>query len=278
MHKYINTDTKQIIKSYFPLEKLKPNIVPYCSDTINKKTLDILLSGKDDLLDGKSVIVLGRAPYLIENTPFEKQRELIDSFDIVFRINHPSPYDYPQNSWEHFVDPEYHDKLGTRTDILFANPETLTRFEKQEKYHNLFLEGGGKRIVSLLCTSQEIEPQDEKKLDVIKDHVVFLYDSMLKDIKSEYIDLGGGEPSSGAIAIAYCLATRCKSLYITGITAYRLRRDRHIYNDAKEKVGVYGTFPHNNDTEFDWLAKQRHKDLRVTFDKVMTQKFELERK
>ena len=77
-----------------------------------------------DLLENKTVVVVGRAAYLLDNPYMENQAEFIDGHDIVVRINNPLPYPYTTKAWLHrlthanhtgyFINPEWHDVFGEK--------------------------------------------------------------------------------------------------------------------------------------------------------------------
>ena len=104
-----------------------------------------------DLLENKTVVVVGRAAYLLDNPYMENQAEFIDGHDIVVRINNPLPYPYTTkalmlaNDRGHFIDPNCHNVLGKKTDVFFVSKRPLIRFTN---WFDAFVKSGGKAVAN----------------------------------------------------------------------------------------------------------------------------------
>ena len=99
------------------------------------------------IIENKRIVVVGRAPYLLNNPYMENQGEFIDSHDIVVRINDPAVYTIAPFQWDNhpdcFIDPNYTDVLGERTDVYFVKPRLVLRYHE---WLDVFVKSGGKIV------------------------------------------------------------------------------------------------------------------------------------
>ena len=99
------------------------------------------------IIENKRIVVVGRAPYLLDNPYMENQAEFIDGHDIVVRINKPASYTIKPFEWGNdsgcFIDPNYTGVLGQRTDVFFVKSGLLFR---HHKWLDAFVKDGGKVV------------------------------------------------------------------------------------------------------------------------------------
>ena len=99
------------------------------------------------IIENKRIVVVGRAPYLLNNLYMDNQAEFIDAHDIVVRVNKPAAYTDDLFQWGNdsgcFIDPNYTGVLGKRTDVFFVKSRL---FYNHHKWLDAFVKDGGKVV------------------------------------------------------------------------------------------------------------------------------------
>ena len=202
-----------------------------------------------DLLENKTVVVVGRAPYLLDNPYMENQAEFIDSHDIVVRINAPAPYTCrfrSTNDTGHFIDPEWHDVLGQRTDVLYIRK---TQFLGSGKWIDAFVKSGGKVVAHSVFRSSHYESVSNRISEICYNHEI-LSSSFNQYIELCYlvgglkttVDTEGNErkkqmlATTGYLALWDILSYNVKQVSIIGFTQYQTNhpRDQEDYLASKD--------------------------------------------
>lgn len=205
-----------------------------------------------DYLKGKRVILVGPAP----STEGTKQKEFIESFDIVVRMNValPVPLDRIED-------------IGERCDILYnnMNQEPVNGGRLDPNYLN--------ETVKFLASSFPII--DPFKKDIIKfnnenkGYVPFhifdndLYNQLTKDIQCR--------PNIGISAIVDLLSYEISELYITGITFFQGGYDKSYRNLTESQIVTYmdryGI--HKQEPQKKFFKELYEKEDRIKVDKTL---------
>lgn len=175
------------------------------------------------LIENKRVVLVGPSNHL----QGLKQGKLIDSYDVVARVN-----DYPQDD----IEKDY----GDRTDIVFdscdsrINSDTLMkldRFEERAKKikviiaHTIQATNGG--------PSDGVEVQEN-----LRNNNIYNLDCWWIGIENYNIIkkiMGGLDPNSGMSAIMLMLLHNPKEFFITGISFYLQWKSDDFYNSIYRK-------------------------------------------
>jgi len=207
-----------------------------------------------NLLKGKRVAVVGPAPH-IRGT---KQRELIDSYDIVVRINKALPI--PANLVE---------DVGTKTDILY---NCLNPWEECGGAYNvdMWKKEGAQWVV---CPYPPIPPHFSKDIknfmEYNKNRVPFRYFPI-----GPYQELEktlGTRPNSGYLAIIDLLMHDIEELYITGFSffkggylpEYRQKNEQQVMEFMAKGCG------HKQTPQIEHFKSIMRKDSRIKVDKFL---------
>lgn len=166
-------------------------------------------------LRGKSVAILGRGPSLASCSA-----DVIDSYDVVVRVHRPAPIE----SWwpPPFVQPEWRERVGHRTDIFYTSfdyakePPDTEQVEFLGRMFTTFMAEGG----SFIC-----KPHPHYAVTDI------LANNRMRELWGElrYVGLGlyfnlwkimGYPPFPGTLVVADILAHDVTSVFIGGMTCY----------------------------------------------------------
>ena len=155
-------------------------------------------------LKDKRVIIVGPASYLLH----QGRGAEIDNYDIVVRVNHAIPIDYPEDH-------------GTRTDVLY-HAMTITALNKEpfkasQDQVISWDNAGIKWFISALDTQMPYVKTLSPYLKKASFEWTTLPTSFYEDIKSK---IGVKLPSTGVLAITHLLEAKVKSLAIVGFDFY----------------------------------------------------------
>lgn len=214
----IKTSLKELKKKKVNPEKreekqvIKKEMTPNYSIYIQKFMVQEKLK---KLVEGKSVVIVGPANYLINTN----QGESIDNYDVVIRFNGGI------NSVNHF-----YNNIGRKTDIWFYNFKDLSVLdnlpEKMPKllfcpYPKEMIDGYGINKSLPNCPIEFIESHFYNQLQLVMNF----------------------EPNSALLAILILLRQNIKSLYVTGISFYY---DGYYDNSKKNDEMTAGALVVNN--------------------------------
>lgn len=225
----------------------------------------VLLKEYADYLYNKSVCLVGRAGYLCKR----RDGALIDSHDIVVRINDPIPYvieegftEVPReyrrkvgSEWkmdaENFILPKYQSHIGKRCEVWYSVWNGPAR---KKQVMDCFQVNGGKYYMAL---RGKTPGEEREKLVENFDGIIFL-----PELQQGYRKAGHKSvPFGGTVACMHLCEYDIKSLYLTGFTC-------HV---GRPQVWVHG---HSGDNDFQWMRNLVKTDERVTVDPVMKISFE----
>ena len=197
------------------------------------------------IVKDKTVIVVGRAQYLLDEPEYENQGEFIDSHDIVIRVNSPNPYPHLEteaSATDDFVPLEMQQHLGKKTDILYIRQDMYRFFI--EGLLDKFCDSGG----IMVCAGEDTSYYhvDDRKYDWEKyipiiakrvDHHIPPH-SVIDQIRHFYDTVVAGESwrwLTGIVPITEILKCRCKALTIIGFTNYMSSTDDHLATGTLEQ-------------------------------------------
>ena len=222
-----------------------------------------------ELLTDKSVVVVGRAPYLLK----QLNGKFIDSHDVVVRVNNPLPYmssaiDLTRYK-DNFVNEYYHYNLGKNTHLMFLNPGAMKHelSARDMLGAKLFVQDGGKvfcsyekrnslKYESLGIEFYEITPRLRADLNR-RLFIYYMEIEGINDIQPKYVRV-----TMGMQAILSLLSFDIKSLFITGFSFYLTDEDAVYRKEGSElKPNRHVTF-----TELCWLGTIVDHDDRVKID------------
>ena len=225
-----------------------------------------------EILNGKSVALVGRAGYLLIDNEYGAE---IDSHDIVARINIPTPYPvtYPRFSNTVYIDPKYKTELGERVNILYINHghhldmmksmtalknagcfmivNAMPRFEKQ----SIMLHKWGKEIPKIRREINYYGISPALRRVVYAEFEKFR--PKMKEWKSNHM-----EPTSGTYSICELLTYNISQLSLYGFSSYVLSYDHKLAP------------LHNPLVESYWFKWKSQIDKRVRIDKDMQEIFD----
>lgn len=212
----------------------------------------------NDILKDKTVVVIGRARYLLKNPYLEEQGKFIDDHDVVVRINHPCAKRCLSfrcsNEDGCFIDPEWHDVFGTRTDIYYVNKG---RFVSSPDILDVFVKEGGKVIcnrkfrhdnytaisnaISEVCYHHEISGRVDYELSDLT--------YMVGGVKTT-IDTKGNEvtrhvgPDTGHLAVWEILTHGVKHVSLIGFTQHQTNHPQEKEQYEKRKAHPFQSLDH----------------------------------
>ncbi len=230
-----------------------------------------------EYLKGKRVALVGPG-WHTKNT---NQHDLIDSYDIVVRINDGIG-----------LAETYPEDLGERTDILYC---TLgDRYFKKITYFKskVYREAGVKlKVRKKLFTKKNIEnynkflkwivithaikhPSNVKRLAKMIKNTTISINIVKRDIFEKMQESMGSSLSAGIVTIYDLLQYKIKELYITGFTFYDRKTtvvtNNKINRSAYPRGLVTKKFVgHNSKKEVRFFTKLSKKDNRITCDNVL---------
>ena len=205
-------------------------------------------------LEGKKVAIVGPAPHIVGS----KQKELIDSYDVVVRINKALP-----------VPEKLRDDVGTKTDVLYncLNPhEECGGAYKIDMWKKEGAEW-------LICPYPPIPPHFDKDVKRFVNHnqgkIPFRHFPI-----TAYRDLEktlGTRPNSGYLAILDLLMFNIEELYITGFSffkggyypEYRQKNEQQVMDFMAAGCG------HKQTPQIEHFKSLVRKDSRIKMDKYL---------
>ena len=220
-----------------------------------------------EYLKNKRVIIIGPSNSLLK----KKNRELIDTFDVVVRVNRG-------------IEPikSYSEYIGTRTDILYncllEHPDNggiidieflKTNNLKYIVFHpEVSYEGQATNKIPKHINKKTLQNLNKNfKLNMIDYNK---YNTISKQLKCR--------PNTGFIAIFDLLSYDIKELYITGYTFY-LDNFMEGYKDHLDKKDFnkrnFNSKRHIQENMFQFLKSQKNKNKKIKTDEVLTQILEL---
>ena len=180
-------------------------------------------------INNKSVVIVGRAPYLIKAPEYSNQGEFIDSHDVVVRVNCPYPNPHKMDNLPAesinspcYIAPSFQEHLGKKTDIVYLTQGFYGIFTKS--LLDKFVDGGGKILCEGNLVSTRIKQIGEYRQYIPNFEIRTAYHvpvwPLLMAIKSFSYSIHPHEKwNSGCVALAELLfLNNFKSLHIIGFT------------------------------------------------------------
>jgi hypothetical protein len=221
-----------------------------------------------DIVDGKNVIVVGRAHSLLLDPiagAYDNQGEFIDSFDVVMRINYMAPFFMTTGGLlpkgEAFIPQVLHRHLGRRTTISYTNLDGLNLMFSQGYQFERFRESGGEAVIlePLIQAMHMSNPRHEKHLreHYINHEPITPIVHAPIETRDEWRAAMNSCPYTGTLAVADLLKLNPKSVTLFGFTCYTTDADKRLH----DPVGA-GT-AHRPQHDFNWLQQTALKDDRL---------------
>lgn len=219
-----------------------------------------------EYLKNKRVIIIGPSNSLLK----KKNREFIDSFDVVVRVNRG-------------IEPikSYSEYIGTRTDILYN-----CLLEHPDNGGIIDIEFLKNNNLKYFVFHPEVSYEGQA-INKIPGHInMKTLQNLNKNFKLEMIDYNKYNtiskqvkcrPNTGFIAIFDLLSYDIKELYITGYTFYLdgFMKDykKHTKEDFTKKC--FNSKRHIQENMFQFLKSNKNKNNKIKTDEVLTQILEL---
>lgn len=204
-------------------------------------------------LEGKRVAIVGPA-LSIKNT---NQKDLIESYDIVVRIN--KSYPVPD-----MLKPD----IGERTDILYncLNP-------CPESGGKLHMKGLKRDVKWVCCPYPPIEPFDKNIEDFNKRNLKHKIDFNHIDVNiyNKLSEMMESRPNSGTAAMVDLLSYDITELYITGFTFFKggYYKEYRTYNEEEVMERMKKAGHHNQEKQFEVMKQILENDDRVKTDNAL---------
>lgn len=231
-------------------------------------------------LKNKTVAIISCAPTVVGS----KQREFLETFDIIVRVNHAS-----------YIPKHFEKDIGSRTNVLYHtlhrdpdwvtglidvfNPDTYDILIKNKLewvcHPNLF-----KQNSLGLADRIKIAKQDalrDFQIKVNKNNVnLYAVSRNTIDVLKEKMEIVSKKPSAGLIAIYDLLMYDITKLYITGFTFYKIPKGytTAYYPECGLGKGIAGgrvISKHNVRKELLFFKKLCEQDKRITCDKKLNE-------
>lgn len=211
-------------------------------------------------LKGKRVVVVNPAPSIVGS----KQREFIDSFDIVVRLNKAVP-----------VPSTLIDDIGTRTDVLYNCMNPSEECGGQINVKDLRNNG----VKFLVAPYGPITTIDKRYTRFKSDIYNFITNNSEDDLSISHIDSDYFKnllkimklPNTGVNAILDLLSTEISELYITGFTFFKggYYKEYRRYNEKEvlDRMNKYGL--HDQEKQMLHMKEVLLNDARVKMDKTL---------
>ena len=208
-----------------------------------------------EYLKGKNVIIVGPAGYLHG----KGLGKWIDSFNVVVRINHAIPVEYPED-------------YGTKTDILY---HILSHRGKNGVHKRLVerweVELWSKKGLKWLVSRHESLSRRVKQMETVIDGLmpwVTIHRIFYRKIQGL---IGNKNPNTGVIAMMHLLTFPITKLQVTGFDFYE-SGVYEGYGDVKkgESAGIINSRWHDSQFQIAYLKKVKRKEHRLMFDEVLT--------
>lgn len=169
-----------------------------------------------EYLKGKSVAIVGRSNSL----RFEKQAELIESYDIVARLHQGQPYLGTEShpGWDtrnYFVPDNLHKMVGTRTNIFMGSMYQITDVDYAKRILNVFKKAGGEFITNELPYNAKdgfLSPEVEQLVGEVHNWSQAEQESLEEEI--------GDFPLVGTSAIMDIVSRDVGDVYVTGFPCF----------------------------------------------------------
>jgi len=200
-------------------------------------------------LKGKTVCLVGPASSIKDLS----QKDLIDSYDVVVRINKALP-----------VHKNLHDSSGTKTNVLYncLDPDP----ESGGHLHIGYLQ---EEIDWLICPYPSIQPFSSNIQNFINCNMDRLkFCTFEKEYYTKLASEMGTRPNSGVLAILDLLSCDIKELYITGITFFKggYAKEYRYHNEESvmERMRAHGN--HVQAPQISFMKTVLKNDDRVKMD------------
>lgn len=224
-----------------------------------------------NLIEGKSVAVVGRGAYLKDI----ERGELIDSHDVVARIHHPLPH--PTHQYENFqLDPEsssfipetWHSRIGSNTHLFAADFVARNQVFLRDIFAHL-LRTGCKMGIVHKCYN--VHTGDcIPKVDLIQDAFMPVHFAAMENFINLYRQMNYAFPLPGTLLIHEILQYNPKSLYHTGFSCFQ----DHTKLSAHAEVTL--TRQHHTLLDLRYLRQITTHNDHITTDEFMLKLFERE--
>ena len=202
-------------------------------------------------LYGKNVALVGPASSIIRT----KSGRLIDTFDIVVRLNKSLPLSRRL----------IHD-IGSRTDILYNSLNRSDFPGENILDENFFIKNG----LKFLCTSYPNISQFNSDIRHYLNHssCKLPFRMVETDLYYNVKNAIHTRPNTGIMAIIDLLNTRLRKLYITGLNFYKTTYYKN-YQSNNQLVPYSTNNIHNQNTQIQLLRHLTLTDDRIIIDKVL---------
>ena len=244
-------------------------------------------------VNGKRIIIVGRSMHLLTGEPQgdyktwekavrgvdfltgEPHGDLIDSYDIVVRVNHPLPFAAnPYNpyvemtQWDTFIPREYQSHLGSRCDILFAYLKSCSSIFANRDRVQSFIDAGGKAIIHTEFDRERFLPADYAH---VYESDVSVFDMILPGDLQTHLQGVVGNPFTGTYAIAYFLSYDVAEIQLIGFTCHQTTDERHEFEIIKD---INDKSAHKGDLDLQWIYHTAQTDKRLKVDSYLTSTWE----
>lgn len=210
-----------------------------------------------EFLEGKSVAILGRGPSLASCNA-----EIIESHDVVVRVHRPAPV---EDWWPPpLVQPEWQNRVGSRTDILYSSMGTggaELNVQKKEWINRVckaFKDEGGK----FFCRPHPIYAMQTNN---VSDYVEFWhYEIRFVDL-AVYLRLRrelNSYPFPGTLAVADIFSFNVTKAFIGGMTCYCDKSSIGIEEDGRKSK-----------CDFNYIRSLWRNNPNVSVDPIMEELF-----
>jgi hypothetical protein len=202
-----------------------------------------------ELIEGKSVVLVGPAPYLIG----KNLGPIINNYDIVCRVNYMAPNNFISD-------------YGNRTDIFFYNCCTIS-LEKMKKHFEDCPEVAKKMKLVVCPTIKVLGPEKwtEWDLDYISPVVgnfnsINIYNNDfhwigIRNYRYLFDLINCPEPNSGILALSIILEHNPKDLFVTGFSFYANKDQTHFDNYPLLPSGWKGVSGHPQQEQIEFFKK-----------------------
>jgi len=200
-----------------------------------------------NFIKGKRVCIVGPANYLLGSS----RGELIDSYDIVVRIN-TAHFAYP------FSEMLAQD-IGSKFDMLFIG----AHLESQERYKATYVESMLKSSVACIAHSPFHWNTGFSVFEKCDNKLIHIWEmDMFECAKKK---LGGNQPRTGFFAMLNVLSCDPKEVFVTGFTMYH--GGGHMFLEYHPLVTLEPINPnHNSIREIVWLKELREEHPNLVLD------------
>jgi hypothetical protein len=206
-----------------------------------------------NFLKNKRIVVVGPAPTILGS----KQRELIDGYDVVVRLNKALP-----------LKAGLLDDVGTRTDVLYncmnPSPECGDKIDEEMLHEN-----GVKFLVSPYPPLRNAKYRFKRDIDFfLKKRKGIVKFCWMDEHYFERLMRIMQVPNTGICAILDILTVDIKELYITGFTFFKggYIKEYRPYNEQQVLAKMAKHNLHNQEKQFRYMKDKLLGDSRVKMD------------